>query len=236
MAAPRLTQFNLARLSRRTGGLDRLAAEYQKQVASMTDEYTKSFSAYQQRVSEQMAPFESAMAQYREVAMPQYQAQVADYNAKLEAYQRQLAELEKDPVIERTERVMVGRNLVGKKKYQNITYYEPKPIPQFATPRVERRELPPADSFMEQIERRFRSARGLNPDYDEVTVYDPIKAPEAPEVPNLPQLEQFDSSKFENKRSQLAQNVQREVGERRAARMNVTKRGALRPLLRGEQA
>lgn len=194
MAAPRMTQFNMARLSRRTGGLDRLAAEYQKQVAGMTDEYAKSFSEYQKRVSEQMSPFEASMAQYREVATPQYQAQVADYNAKLEAYQRQLAELEKDPVAARTERVMVGRNLFGRKKYQDITFYEPKEVPTFSE-----------------------------------------KAPTAPDIPQAPEIEQFDSAQFEAKRGQLGQNVQREVGERRAARMNVAKRGASRPLLRGEQ-
>jgi uncharacterized phage infection (PIP) family protein YhgE len=188
-----MTQFNLARLSRRTGGLDRLANEYQQQIAAMTDQYSKGFSEYQRRVGEQMAPFEAAMAQYQQVAQPQYQQQLAEYNAKLEAYQRQLAELEKEPVIERTGTAQT-RTWYGKKKTQTFTYYEPKEIPTFSA-----------------------------------------QAPTAPDIPQAPQVEAFDSSQFEAKRGQLGQTMQREVGERRAARLNVVRRGN-RTMLQGEKA
>jgi uncharacterized phage infection (PIP) family protein YhgE len=189
-----MTQFNLARLSRRTGGLDRLANEYQQQIAAMTDQYSKGFSEYQRRVGEQMAPFEAAMAQYQQVAQPQYQSQLAEYNAKLEAYRQQLADLERDPVIERTARVVTGKTWYGKKKYGDITYFEPKEIPTFSA-----------------------------------------QAPTAPDIPQAPEIEQFDSSQFEAKRGQIGQTVQREVGERRAARLNVTRRNT-RTMLQGEQA
>ena len=185
MATFRPTQFNMARLSRRTGGLDRLAGEYKSQIAALTDDYAKSFSQYQGRVAEQMAPFEAAMQQYQQVANPQYQAALSDYNARLEAYRQQLAELERDPVIERQGQVTT-RNWLGRKRTETFTYYEPKPIPTFTE-----------------------------------------RAPTAPDVPSAPQVEQFQGGgQFEEKRSQLGQTMQREVGERRAARLQATRRSS----------
>lgn len=192
MATIRPTRVNLARLSRRTGGLDRLAGQYKQQVADLTDEYASTFSAYQRRVGEQMAPFEAAMRQYQEVANPQYQAALSDYNAKLEAYRQQLAELEKDPVVEK-EGETKYRTWYGKTKTEKFTYYEPKEIPTFTA-----------------------------------------TAPTAPDVPMAPQVEQFQGGEqFEAKRSQLGQTMQREVGERRAARLQATRRTA-RTMLKGQ--
>lgn len=183
MATFRPTQVNLARLSRRTGGLDKLAGVYKQQVADLTGEYSKSFADYQGRVSQQMAPFEAAMKQYQEVANPQYQAALSDYNAKLETYRQQLADLERDPVVERQGQ-MEYRTWYGKKRTESFTYYEPKEIPTFSE-----------------------------------------KAPTAPDVPTAPQVEQFTGGgQFEEKRAQLGQTMQREVGERRAARLQATRR------------
>jgi hypothetical protein len=184
MATFRPTQVNLARLSRRTGGLDKLAGQYTQQIGDLTGEYSKSFSDYQGRVSQQMAPFEASMKQYQEVANPQYQSALADYNAKLEAYRQQLSELEKDPVIER-QGLIQTKTWYGKKKTQPVTYYEPKEIPSFTA-----------------------------------------TAPSAPNIPQAPAVEQFESGQFEAKRSRLGETMQREVGERRAARLQATRRSS----------
>lgn len=192
MATFRPTQFNMARLSRRTGGLDRLAGEYKTQIAALTDEYAKNFAQYQGRVTEQMAPFEAAMKQYQEITNPQYQSALTEYNAKLEAYRQQLADLEKDPVVERQGQVSY-RTWYGRKKTQSYTYYEPKPIPAFTE-----------------------------------------RAPSAPDIPMAPQVEQFQGGEqFDTKRSQLGQTMQREVGERRAARLQATRRSS-RTMLGGK--
>lgn len=188
--ATRLTQVALARLSRRTGGLDRLAGQYKQQIAAMTDEYSKAFGDYTQRVNTTMAPYEAAVQQYQSVAQPQYQQQVSDYNAKLEAYRQQLADLEKDPVVEKTAERQY-RTWYGAKKTEQFTYYEPKEIPTFTE-----------------------------------------KLPSLPDAPTAPQIEQFDSSQFEGKRQMASAQLQREVGERRAARLQATRRST-RPMLQG---
>ncbi len=183
MATFRPTQVNLARLSRRTGGLDRLAREYSQQVTAMTEDYAKQFSGYQQRVNQQMAPYEEAIKQYQNVAQPQYQQAMADYNAQLEAYRQRLAELERDPVTERQGEVSY-RTWYGKQKTDRFTYYEPKEIPSFTA-----------------------------------------KMPDIPEAPMAPpEVEKFDASAFEGQRKMASAQLQREIGERRAARLQATKR------------
>lgn len=191
--ATRMTQTALARLSRRTGGLDRLAGQYRQQVADLTDQYSTSFRDYQQRVSATMAPYEEAMQRFTATAQPQYEQAVSDYNAKLDAYRAQLAELEKNPVIERQGEVSY-RTWYGKKKTDTFTYYEPKEIPTFAE-----------------------------------------KAPEIPDMPVAPQVEQFDNSQFEGKRQMASSTLQREIGERRSARLQATRRTA-RTMLGGTKA
>lgn len=182
--ATRMTQANMARISRRLGGIDQLSNQYKQQIADLTAGYTQSFADYQKRTSETMAPFEAAMKQYQEVANPQYQSALSDYNAKLEAYRQQLADLEKDPVIERQGEASY-RTWYGKQKTERFTYYEPKPIPTFTE-----------------------------------------KAPAAPDIPMAPQVEQFSSAPFEEKRATLGQSMQRELGERRAARLQATRRSS----------
>jgi hypothetical protein len=131
MARPVLTKANLARLSRRTGGLDRLASAYAQQVASLTGELNASFAQYNQRVNAQMAPYEAAVSDYQNVAQPAYQAQLADYNTRLDGYLQELAAVNANPVTERIERQVVGRTWYGKKKYADVTVYDPVPIPTF---------------------------------------------------------------------------------------------------------
>jgi hypothetical protein len=61
------------------------------------------------------------------------------------------------------------------------------------------------------------------------------KAPSAPTAPQAPQVAGFDEAKFEQKRGQLQQEFQREVGERKGARLAVVGRRGARPLLEGQK-
>lgn len=59
------------------------------------------------------------------------------------------------------------------------------------------------------------------------------KMPEAPAAPEAPTIEKFDSSQFEQRRTQLQSDLQRELGERRASRLTAVSRRAARPLMQG---
>ena len=121
------------KLARRIGGSDitRLAGQYQKDVQGVTSQYQTEFQKYREQVAAQMAPYEAAVAQYKQTAEPQYQSALATYNQKLADYEKQLAEIAANPVTERTERVVVGRTWYGAKKYGTAYFYDPKPIPTF---------------------------------------------------------------------------------------------------------
>jgi len=62
------------------------------------------------------------------------------------------------------------------------------------------------------------------------------KAPVLPEAPTAPAIEEFDSSQFAAKKAEAESVFQREVGERRAAKLGAVSRKVTRPLLSGEQA
>lgn len=61
------------------------------------------------------------------------------------------------------------------------------------------------------------------------------RAPSAPSAPQVPQIAGFDETQFEQKRTQLQQGFQREVGERKGARLAVVGRRGARPLLEGQK-
>jgi len=127
-----LPQFKQRQLARRsTSDIERLAKQYQSSVDALTGEYQTAFTGYQAGVAEKMKPFEAQMATYKESLLPTYEAQKVAYQTKLDDYNKVLAELEKNPVTERTERVVTGTTWYGKKEYGNVTVYDPKPIPKF---------------------------------------------------------------------------------------------------------
>jgi hypothetical protein len=129
--ATKLTQFQSARIARRTSSdIKNLVRSYQTQFADVSSQYAKEFSDYQKSVAKKMAPYEAAVANYLDVVEPKYRAEVKQYNAALEDYQRKLAALEADPVIATTAS-QTYRTWYGKKKTDTFEVYVPKDIPTF---------------------------------------------------------------------------------------------------------
>lgn len=129
--ARKLTQFQKARLSRRIGGIDQLAMQYQKNVQQITGEYQQAFGQYQQGVTAKMAPYEAALSQYQNVDFPAYEEAAARYQRQLDAYNRELEAIAADPVIQKQGSQWTSRDWLGRRKRIDYVYYEPKPIPEF---------------------------------------------------------------------------------------------------------
>ena len=111
-----LPQFKQRQLARRsTSDIERLAKQYQSNVEALTGEYQTAFTGYQAGVAEKMKPFEAQMATYKESLLPTYEAQKATYQKQLDDYNAVLAEIEKNPVTARTERVVTGKTWYGKR-------------------------------------------------------------------------------------------------------------------------
>lgn len=59
------------------------------------------------------------------------------------------------------------------------------------------------------------------------------KMPELPGAPKAPEIAAFDQTQFQQKREQLSSNLNRELGERRAAKIGAVSRRGSRPMLQG---
>lgn len=59
------------------------------------------------------------------------------------------------------------------------------------------------------------------------------KAPSAPIAPTAPQIEAFNEEPFAKRREELQTTYQRELAERKSARLGAARRGSTRPMLQG---
>lgn len=136
--ATAFTPTERMRLARKTSSIDQLSKQFRQQVAALTGEQEKAFSTYQAGVTEKMAPFESALAQYQTKDFPAYEAATEAYKGRLKAYEAQLAEIRANPTVKAigtyTEKVPRW-GLFGLAGYTNETrtyeYDEPRPLPTF---------------------------------------------------------------------------------------------------------
>ena len=188
------------RLARKTSSIDQLSKQFRQQVAALTGEQEKAFSTYQAGVTEKMAPFESALAQYQTKDYPAYEAAAEAYKGRLQAYESQLAEIRANPTVkaigyveERTPRYGAVGGLLSKVGLGKIVGYDVRQVPyEYDEPR-------PLPTFTET-------------------------APTAPAAPTRPQIAAFSDEPFQARRAELEQGLQRELGERRSARLAAVSR------------
>jgi hypothetical protein len=190
---------------RRMTDIDRLAAEYKRNVEAMTGEYQQSFTEFEAGRAKAMEPYNVASEQYK-TAFVDYEKQAADYRQRLNAYSAALADVQANP------RQLVGRTIGGSRG---------GPVYDIGGQRYTERNLPEAYSV--DASQNLYKDRPI-PKFTE-------KAPTAPTAPTLPELAEFDSSRFAARRGELESTFKREVGERRAARLGAVSRRATRPML-----
>ena len=153
-----LPQFKQRQIARRgTSDIDRLASQYKSNVDAITGQYQTAFTGYQAGVAEKMRPFEAQMANYKQNVLPTYEAQKGEYQKKLDDYQKVLADIEANPVTARTVREVVGKTWYGKKKYADVTYYDPKEIPKFTEKAPELEKAPEAPKVEEFDAKEFEA-------------------------------------------------------------------------------
>ena len=207
-----LPQFQMAKLARRkSSDLDRLAKTYQEQIGNISGNMQTAFTGYQAKAAETNAPFEAARANYTETLLPAYEAQKAKYLSNLDAYNKTLAEIQKNPVTQLKVMVPVPKQNMVRKEYpggvsamemettynmEEQTYYKPRPLPQ-----------------------KFSEG-----------------APTAPDIPQAPEIAAFDDTAFKEQLGQAEQTYKGEIGKRKAGRLNAISRNQARPLLSGASA
>lgn len=195
---------------RKNSDLTRLAEQYKKNIQAATGEYETAFANYQKQRDELMAPYEASVKQYKEIQMPAYEAAVADYQRRLDDFNRAMSDYEANPK-ELTN--IVGAHSRGGVSYRigGKSYWEHQLPAEYSAETVKGKRVLYKDRPM---------PRG------------PGNAPTAPSAPQAPDVPEFDSAPFEQKRTQLQSEYQRETGERKGARLAAVGRKSTRPLLR----
>jgi len=221
------TAYQKRMMLRKQSDLTRIAEQYKKNIEAMTGQYQSEFAAYQKQRDELMAPYEAAVKQYREVQMPQYESAAAAYRQRLDAFNNRLSQYESDVggqdlVVPGDKNVRLIQKGNASTAYANINgrdYFLHELPEGYSAKRI---TTPQGKITFELYKPR---ERGPVPTFTE-------KAPEAPSAPTAPQLPEFDTGKFEQQKQQLQTGYQREVGERKGARLAAVGRKTSRPLLK----
>jgi hypothetical protein len=206
---------------RKTSDIQRLAAQYQKQSTGLTGEYETAFAGYQKQASEQLAPFEQAMKQYREVENPAYESAKTAYEERLNKFNEALSGFQ--PKTKINAPFKLGGDIF-KGEIEQIWNVDGKKISTKNLPSGYSAELAPKGT-----KDRFYDLYKDNP----VPTFTE-KAPSAPTVPTAPKIEEFNEEPFARRREELQTTYQRELAERKSARLGAARRGSTRPMLQGE--
>jgi len=222
---------------RRMTDIDRLAAEYKRNVEAMTGEYQQSFTDFEAGRAKAMEPYNVASAQYQ-TAFADYEKQAAGYRERLGAYQKALEDFPTSAGEKVNAPTWMNRGgggyIIGGKQYRSedlpVNYFIADvmgEVPEMKTVGAGRgaRQVATGKMTTKVVGKELRK-RTPPGQFTE-------KAPEAPTAPTLPELAEFDSSGLAAKRGELEATFKREVGERRAARLGAVSRRATRPMLQG---
>lgn len=224
------TSYQKKRAVRRaTSDIERLAKQYQQEIAGITGEYESQFSAYSAQAAEKEGTFNVAKKAY-DTKYASYLDQLTAYNESMNKYSGDIsAYLDKSAASQ--ERVIDLPKGKG-----NIPYFD---IGGQRVDTVAVQKDPTKYGF-EYVVTPFEAGfRGTNKWIVKplMTEKEPV-APTTPEkftepAPEIPNIGDFDASQFEARKSQAEQTLKREIGERRAAKLGAVSRKATRPLLGG---
>lgn len=224
------TMYQKRRAIRRgTSDIERLAQQYQQEIAGITGEYEKQYSAYAADIGQKEEVFNVQKKAYEE-KYGAYLGKISEYNTGMNAYSTAVDEYLKKEA-ETQERVME----LPRDKYGKI-YYDVNGKRAGLTELIDNPKAYGFEYVVSPFEAGFRGtskviAKPINPLTAPVAPTTPEKFAEA--QPEMPAIGEFDASQFEAKKTQAEQTLKREIGERKAARLGAVSRKATRPLLGG---
>lgn len=206
---------------RKTSDIERLANQYKNQANALTGEYESAYSAYQKSSAEQMAPFEAAVKKYQEVDLPSYQSASSAYKERLNAFNAQLEEIKRNPTQPKEAFKIVGNTpgvglmiqAPGAKDVNWIT-----------------------NALLDDYIKNRGYSRSGNTIYTQESRPVPTfseSAPKAPSAPTAPKIDPFNEEPFAKRKEELQTTYQRELSERKSARLGAARRASNRPMLQG---
>ena len=216
-------------IRRGTSDIERLAKQYQQEIANISGEYEQQYSAYAADIGQKEEVFNVQKKAYEE-KYGAYLGKVSEYNTGMNAYASAIDEYLKKEA-ESQEQVVQSIGKIGGDTYFNIGGKKVSTLEVQKNPKQYG-----FDYVVTPYEAGFRGTgkwivKPTNPLKEPVAPVAPEKFTEA--QPEMPAIGEFDASQFEAKKTQAEQTLKREVGERRAAKLGAVSRKATRPLLGG---
>jgi hypothetical protein len=206
---------------RKTSDIQRLAAQYQKQSTGLTGEYETAFAGYQKKSSEQLAPFEQAMKQYQEVENPAYESAKSAYEQRLNAFNESLSNFQPKTKIDAPTQLKLDLLRGDLEQIWNID-----------GKKISTKNLP--SGYSAEVAPKITGKKFYDLYKDNPVPTFSEKAPSAPTAPTAPKVEAFNEEPFARRREELQTTYQRELAERKSARLGAARRGSTRPMLQGE--
>lgn len=212
--ATKLTQFQTARLARKSSDISNLVKQYKTGLSDVASQYQTSFAEYQKKRDEMMAPYEAATEKYK-ADFGAFETASAGYKTRLSDFQAKLAEVQANPM-EQMSFYLTHND--GSPNYRDVVI---NGVGRFREDRLPSGYI----DVVENNQRKIYRKKAI-PKFTE-------EAPVAPEIPTAPEIGEFDTSQFDAKRAEVESTYKRELGERRSARASAVSRKQARPLLQG---
>jgi len=206
---------------RKTSDIQRLATQYQKQATGLTGEYETAFAGYQKSAAEQLAPFEQAMKQYQEVENPAYESAKSAYEQRLNAFNESLSNFQPKTKIDAPTQLKLDLLRGDLEQIWNID-----------GKKISTKNLP--SGYSAEVAPKITGQKFYDLYKDNPVPTFTEKAPSAPTVPTAPKIEEFNEEPFARRREELQTTYQRELAERKSARLGAARRGSTRPMLQGQ--
>jgi hypothetical protein len=225
MVAP-LTQFQKKMAARRgTSSIDKLSRQYQEQIKNITGEYETSFSEYQKKREETMAPYNTAVEKYK-ADYGTFESSMADYKKRFGDYQAAVEDVQKNPY-----------EAVTGAKFFKLGNDGRRDVHIIMIPGDKKQYSDNPEDTGAYIEKFGYKLNGTNiSKLRSSPAAFTEKAPTGPTAPEAPVIEEFDAQPFEEKKTVAEQTFNREKDERKAARLGAVSRKGTRPLLAGTKA
>lgn len=227
--ATKLSAVDAWRASRRQSDITRLATQYKSQMDALSSQYQTEFDAYQKRVGEMTSGYEAKVSDYT-AKLDAYEANVRKpYQTALASYLEKLKAFNANPYTSFTISTSYGyrrRSDGGGLEYGNFI--------GGLTPQEYANQLGLVSATATQHGyTRNYTISGMKA-FTESAPAKPAQFTE--ELPTAPQIEAFDNTNFEQGSAAAGLTYQREVSERKSARLNAVRRGASGGLLANVKA
>ncbi len=205
---------------RKNSDLTRLSQQFGKDIGASTSAYEKAFGDYQKQRDELMAPYDTAVKNYQDVLYPQYEQASSNYKTKLEQFNNSLSNFQAKTKVDAPTQLKLD---LLRGNLEQIWTIDGK--------KISTKNLP--SGYSAEVAPKITGEKFYDLYKDNPVPTFSDKAPSAPSRPEAPVIAPFDDTTFKKQSQELQSGYSRDLGERKASRLNVIGRKSSRPLMGG---